>query len=50
LREYWADVFGLARPPETFRRSRALRDYQRDRAQYDLYRGPYRKGRESGYL
>jgi transcriptional regulator with XRE-family HTH domain len=27
--EWWADGYGLARPPETFRRNRAYRDYQR---------------------
>ena len=27
--EWWADVYGLTAPPETFRRSRAHRDYIR---------------------
>jgi transcriptional regulator with XRE-family HTH domain len=29
LGDWWADGFGLARPPETFRRNRAFRDYER---------------------
>jgi transcriptional regulator with XRE-family HTH domain len=27
--DWWADGYGLARPPETFRKNRAARDYQR---------------------
>lgn len=27
--DWWADGYGLARPPETFRRNRAYRDFQR---------------------
>src|SRR3954451_17509941 len=27
--DWWADGYGLARPPETFRRNRAYRDWQR---------------------
>ena len=27
--EWWADVYGLTAPPETFRRNRAYRDWQR---------------------
>lgn len=34
--EWWADGFGLARPPETFRRNRAQRDYERRRSQWDV--------------
>lgn len=33
--EWWADVYGLARPPETFHRSRAYRDAQRRRSQWE---------------
>ena len=29
--EWWGDLMGIARPPETFRRSRSLRDSQRAR-------------------
>jgi transcriptional regulator with XRE-family HTH domain len=41
--EWWADGFGLTRPPETFRRNRAYRDYLRRRSQWELrkdFRGP----------
>jgi hypothetical protein len=37
--EVWQDVadgLGLARPPETFRRNRTVRDYQRRRSQWDV--------------
>jgi len=34
--EWWADIYGLARPPETFRRSRAYRDYQRRLSQWEV--------------
>ncbi|HTF46614.1 MAG TPA: helix-turn-helix transcriptional regulator [Pseudonocardia sp.] len=34
--EWWADRFGLARPPETFHRDRALRDAQRARSQWEV--------------
>lgn len=34
--DWWADGFGLARPPETFRRNRAYRDYQRRRSQWEV--------------
>jgi transcriptional regulator with XRE-family HTH domain len=37
--EWWGDVFGLARPPETFRRNRAWRDYERERSRRHV-RGP----------
>lgn len=32
--EWWADVYGLARPPETFHRDRAYRDAMRRRSQW----------------
>jgi transcriptional regulator with XRE-family HTH domain len=34
--EWWADVYGLARPPETFHRDRAHRDAQRRRSQWEV--------------
>jgi transcriptional regulator with XRE-family HTH domain len=34
--EWWADKYGLARPPETFHRSRWLRDRQRRRSQWEV--------------
>lgn len=34
--EWWADIYGLARPPETFHRSRAHRDAQRRRSQWEV--------------
>ena len=34
--EWWADRYGLARPPETFRRDRRYRDYQRRRSQWEV--------------
>ena len=34
--EWWADVYGLARPPETFHRDRAFRDAQRARSQWEV--------------
>ena len=34
--EWWADGFGLARPPETFRRNREQRDYERQRSQWEV--------------
>lgn len=37
--EWWADIFGLARPPETFRRDRAARDYARRQSQWEVGRG-----------
>jgi transcriptional regulator with XRE-family HTH domain len=36
LGEWWADTYGLARPPETFRRNRAHRDMQRRRSQWEV--------------
>ena len=40
--EWWADQFGLAHPPETFRRSRVLRDYERRRSQWEVRVATYR--------
>jgi transcriptional regulator with XRE-family HTH domain len=34
--EWWGDEFGLARPPETFYRDRARRDYQRALSQWEV--------------
>ena len=34
--EWWADIYGLARPPETFRRDRADRDWRRRRSQWEV--------------
>jgi transcriptional regulator with XRE-family HTH domain len=34
--EWWADAFGLARPPETFYRDRQRRDAQRRRSQWEV--------------
>jgi transcriptional regulator with XRE-family HTH domain len=34
--EWWGDVYGLARPPETFHRSREMRDAQRRRSQWEV--------------
>ncbi len=34
--EWWADGFGLVRPPETFRRNRAYRDWQRRRSRWEV--------------
>ncbi len=33
--EWWADIYGLYRPPETYRRSRAYRDAKRRRSVWD---------------
>ncbi len=33
--EWWGDRYGLARPPETFHRSRRRRDVQRHRSQWE---------------
>jgi hypothetical protein len=42
--EWWGDQYGLARPPETFRRDRSARDPQRWLSQYGLGRTPRRTG------
>lgn len=34
--EWWADQYGLVRPPETFRRDRRIRDAQRRRSQWEV--------------
>jgi transcriptional regulator with XRE-family HTH domain len=34
--DWWASIYGLARPPETFRRSRVYRDAQRKRSQWEV--------------
>jgi DNA-binding XRE family transcriptional regulator len=34
--EWWGDVYGLTRPPETFRRDRESRDMQRARSQWEV--------------
>jgi transcriptional regulator with XRE-family HTH domain len=40
--EWWADVYGLMRPPETFRRDRAVRDMERVRSQWEVRVAKYR--------
>ncbi|MBV1849902.1 helix-turn-helix domain-containing protein [Catellatospora tritici] len=40
--EWWADIYGLARPPETFHRDRARRDAQRRRSQWEVRVQKYR--------
>ncbi|WP_144081748.1 helix-turn-helix transcriptional regulator [Micromonospora wenchangensis] len=40
--EWWADVYGLARPPETFYRNRAVRDAMRRRSQWEVRVAKYR--------
>ncbi|MFG2163692.1 helix-turn-helix domain-containing protein [Micromonospora chersina] len=53
--EWWADLYGLARPPETFYRDRAYRDALRRRSQWEVrvarYRGvaPPRDPQRCGY-
>ncbi len=42
--EWWGDRYGLARPPETFRRDRSARDRQRALSQYCLGRPQRRSG------
>jgi hypothetical protein len=34
--EWWADKYGLSRPPETFRRNRAQRDYERRLSRWEV--------------
>jgi transcriptional regulator with XRE-family HTH domain len=41
--QWWADIYGLAAPPETFARSRATRDWRRARSQWELGRGRRRR-------
>lgn len=40
--EWWADRYGLARPPETFYRDRAVRDALRRRSQWEVRVAKYR--------
>jgi transcriptional regulator with XRE-family HTH domain len=40
--EWWGDIYGLVRPPETFHRSRVLRDAQRRRSQWEVRVARYR--------
>lgn len=40
--EWWADLYGLARPPETFHRDRRMRDAQRRRSQWEVRVAKYR--------
>jgi transcriptional regulator with XRE-family HTH domain len=40
--EWWADVYGLTRPPETFRRDRVARDIRRARSQWEVRVAKYR--------
>ena len=34
--EWWADGYGLVRPPETFRRNRAVRDWEQRKSREDV--------------
>lgn len=40
--DWWADIYGLAAPPETFRRDRGVRDMQRVRSQWEVRVAKYR--------
>ena len=40
--EWWGDVYGLVRPPETFHRNREYRDAQRRRSQWEVRVAKYR--------
>jgi transcriptional regulator with XRE-family HTH domain len=40
--EWWADVYGLTRPPETFYRDREQRDRRRRRSQWEVRVAKYR--------
>lgn len=40
--EWWATKFGLAKPPETFRRSRVVRDHERRVSQWQVRVAKYR--------
>jgi transcriptional regulator with XRE-family HTH domain len=40
--EWWGDTYGLARPPETFHRSRAYRDARRKQSQWEVRVAKYR--------
>ena len=41
--EWWGDRFGLARPPETFRRDRTMRDVMRRRSVFEVRAKQYRR-------
>ena len=40
--DWWADIYGLAHPPETFHRSPLLRERQRRRSQWEVRVAKYR--------
>jgi transcriptional regulator with XRE-family HTH domain len=40
--EWWADIYGLTRPPETFHRDRRWRDARRRRSQWEVRVAQYR--------
>jgi len=44
--EWWADGFGLTRPPETFRRDRARRDYERQLSKWQVRVAKFRNAPE----
>lgn len=44
--DWWADGFGLARPPETFRRDRNQRDYERQLSQWQVRVAKFRNAPE----
>ncbi|WP_203710133.1 helix-turn-helix domain-containing protein [Asanoa siamensis] len=41
--EWWGDIYGLARPPETFYRDRGRRDRQRLRSQWEVRVARFRR-------
>ncbi|MEV0716532.1 helix-turn-helix transcriptional regulator [Asanoa sp. NPDC050611] len=41
--EWWGDIYGLARPPETFFRDRGRRDRQRRRSQWEVRVARFRR-------
>jgi transcriptional regulator with XRE-family HTH domain len=43
--EWWADIYGLTRPPETFHRDRRLRDALRRRSQWEVRVAQHRADR-----
>jgi transcriptional regulator with XRE-family HTH domain len=40
--EWWADIYGLVRPPETFHRNREARDVRRARSQWEVRMAKFR--------
>jgi hypothetical protein len=40
--EWWGDIYGLLRPPETFHRSRWEREVRRRRSQWEVRVAKYR--------